>query len=47
MFAARFEKISPIEDCEAGTGASCAFTAWFGIVHRRSFGGVVEAPECF
>jgi hypothetical protein len=47
MFAARFENISPIDGCEAGTGASCIFVVWVGIIHSGSFGGVVEAPECF
>jgi len=47
MFAARFENISPIEGCEAGVAASCTLVVCVGIVHRRSFGGVDEAPKCF
>jgi len=47
MFAARFENISPIEGCGPGADASCMLVVWVGIVHRRSFGGVAEAPKCF
>ena len=39
MFAARFENISPIEDCEVGAEPSCAFAVWFGIVHHKPRGG--------
>ena len=47
MFAARFENISPIEGCGADADGSCMLIVWVGIVHRRSFGGVDEAPKCF
>ena len=51
MFAARFENISPIEDCEVGAEPSCAFAVWFGIVidhHKpRGFGGVMKLQRPF
>ena len=51
MFAARFENISPIEDCEVGAEPSCAFAVWFGIVidHHtpRGFGGVMKLQRPF
>jgi hypothetical protein len=52
MFAARFENISPIEDCEVGAEPSCAFAVWFGIVHHKPrgggcFGGVMKLQRPF
>jgi hypothetical protein len=47
MFAARFENISPIDGCEAGTDASCTFGVWAGIVHRRALVGSLKLQSAF
>lgn len=44
MFAARFEKISPMDAGGAVIEASCTFAVCIGMLHHRSLGGVAEAP---